>query len=113
MIRTVIVNKCEIQKEVQNITLDMVKSSHWLDKDTWINWAIEWTDSLKTLFKDFFKFDSNATEEEKDYWLCIEYWKDEDKIQYLLQCDTESININELIACDFIDNLVIEAVKRS
>lgn len=108
-----VIKQQEIKKEVKNITLEMVMSDCWLDGDTWINWAIKWTDNLRELFEGFFEFDNGATEEEQDYWICIEYWKDEDKIVYLLQCDNDTINISDMIACEYIDNLVMEAVRLS
>ena len=102
--------KRKIQKEVSKMTLDMVESKEWLDKDTWINYEVKWVETLKELFKGFFDFDETDKE---DYWLCIEYWKDENKIQYLLQCDDDTININEYVKSKYIDNLVLTAIEKS
>lgn len=101
--------KKKIQLEVSKMTLDMIKSDDWLDKDTWINWRVSWNEMLKKLFNNFFDFD----ECDDNYWLCIEYWKDKNEIQYLLQCDDCTININEYIKSDYIDNLVLTAVRNS
>lgn len=104
--------KKKIQLEVSKITIDMIAPGEWLDEDTWINWKVSWTETFKKLFNDFFEFDE-SDESDDDYWLCIEYWKSENKIQYLLQCDTCTININEYIESEYIDNLVLTAVRNS
>lgn len=101
--------KEKIQLEVSKITIDIIAHGEWLDKDTWINWKVSWTETFKKLFNDFFEFD----ESDDDYWLCIEYWKDKNEIQYLLQCDDCTININEYIKSQYIDNLVLTAVRNS
>ena len=100
--------KQTIQKEVQKLQYgEIFTNCEWLDKDTFICWELSIPNKLKELLRGFLS-------EEKKYernWLAVEYWKDENKLKYLLVTDKDTVCINNYLESDYFNGLVLRKME--
>lgn len=85
----------EMVKWLKELSEEQItENSSWLDKDTWINWGIELSQTvLKTVSA---WFEVNTEDSETIPYLCIEYWNDTKEVKLLLQNDYGSYNLERL-----------------
>jgi hypothetical protein len=106
----------KIFEEVKNITLDEVKEhSNWLDKDTFLCAGIPWRDGLNELkglldkLYDLYPEDGDTSKAAIIYG---EYHKDNGEFWYGLLFEDESVEITELVECDYLNNLMLLAANQ-